>query len=305
LQEKKRTGAGAEDIMKIGLAGINTGPFSEPGLFSQLARDAEQLGFESIWTFEHIVVPSKHAPYPGTPDGQVPGGDRHPYAEPLIQLGYAAALTEKIKLATGVLLLPLHHPLYLAKQIATLDRLSGGRVMIGVSNGWMKDEFDALGVDFSQRGIRAEESILAMKALWRTGEASFAGTKIRFPEMISYPQPAQKDRIPIHVGGISPVAARRAGRIADGYMPLVPDLQRLDELVGIARDEARKRQRNPDAIEITTTARPPTLDFVKQAQDHGVSRVNFGLRDVESKPDVRSELRAKIEKIANEIIAKI
>lgn len=283
--------------MKIGLSGANVGPFVRPALIAQFARDAEQFGFESIWTIEHIVVPKVHAPYHATPDGQVPGGDNLPINEPLMQLSYAAAVTTKLKLATGVLLLPLHHPLYLAKQVATLDQLSNGRAIIGISNAWMQAEFDVLGVEFSKRGIRSEESILAMRALWREGHASFNGTKISFPEVLSYPQPVQREGVPIHIGGYTPAAARRAGRVGDGFFPIGGDTKAL---IATMREEARQHGRNPDAIEVTLIAAEATLDAVKAAQDLGAQRVVLRAPAFEPEP-----LRQGMEKLADEIIAKI
>ena len=152
--------------MKAGIIFANSGPFSRPELFGQLARGAEELGFDSIWTVEHVVVPQPHMPYPGSKDGQMPGGDEVPIPDPLIPLAYAAAITSKIKLATGIVILPQRHPLYLAKQLATIDVLSHGRMLLGIGSGWMKEEFDAVGVDFHARGALTDESIQALRALW-------------------------------------------------------------------------------------------------------------------------------------------
>src|SRR6202158_4305120 len=130
--------------MKTGIMFANSGPFARPDKFAALAREAEQFGFESIWTVEHVVIPQPHMPYPGSKDGQMPGGDDVPIPDPLIPLAYAAAITTKLKLSTGVIILPHLHPLSLAKQLATLDVLSKGRMMVGIGSGWMKEEFDSL-----------------------------------------------------------------------------------------------------------------------------------------------------------------
>jgi probable F420-dependent oxidoreductase len=285
--------------MKIGIGGVNAGPYGDPELVVRLAAGAEKLGFESIWTIEHIAVAKRHGPYPGTPDGQVPGGDTNPISEPLIHLAYAAAATSKLKLATGAILLPLHHPLYLAKQIATLDVLSHGRVMLGIANGWMKEEFGALGVDFHARGTRTDEAIAAMRALWRDSSASFHGRQFQFDEMISFPKPVQKDRIPIHIGGNTPVAQRRAGRVGDGYFPtnLIGGFGRLKEAIDLVRRTAREHGRDPDRIEITTIA-PASLDEMKAYRDAGVSRL------IMRAPEA-SQLRAELEKIADGVLAKL
>jgi probable F420-dependent oxidoreductase len=285
--------------MKIGLSGLNVGPFGRPEVVAQIARQAEEFGFESLDVIEHICVPVKHVPYPGTPDGQVPGGDRGPIAEPLGTLAYAAALTSKIRLITGVLLLPLHHPIYLAKQLATLDVLSGGRVICGISNGWCKEEYESLGVEWRVRGKRTDEAIAAMRALWSNEAASFHGKQFEFKEVYSFPKPEQKNGIPIMIGGYTPAAARRAARIGDGFFPLVPDNAKLKELIDLMRDEARKCGRNPDQLEVSTGA-APQLDAIKVLEDMGVSRVI--LRPPSMVP---AELSAGLEKIANEVIAKL
>src|SRR5271170_786909 len=189
--------------MKAGISFANSGPFSRPDLFAQLARDAEELGFESIWTVEHVIIPQPHMPYPGSRDGQMPGGDSVAIPDPLIPLAYAAAITKKIKLATGVVILPQHHPLYLAKQLASLDVLSHGRVILGIGSGWMKEEFESVDVDFHTRGARTDEAIQAMRALWSATPASFHGKHFHFHDVKSLPKPAQAAGVPIHVGGHS------------------------------------------------------------------------------------------------------
>src|SRR5215469_322089 len=151
--------------MKFGLMFVNSGPFSNHELLAHLARTAEQCGFESLWTVEHVVIPKDYvSPYPYSKSGKIPGGEDVAIPDPLLPLSYAAALTKTICLATGVVILPQRQPLYLAKEIATLDLLSGGRVMLGVGSGWLKEEFNALGLDFESRGARTDEAIQAMRA---------------------------------------------------------------------------------------------------------------------------------------------
>src|SRR6476660_6665715 len=153
--------------MKFGLMFANGGPFSEPGLAVGLAQLAEELGFESLWTVEHVVVPTAYASaYPYSPDGRMPGGEDVPIPDPLIWLAYVGGATSTIRLATGILILPQRNPVILAKELATLDRLSGGRVELGVGVGWLREEFDALGVPWERRGARTDEYVAAMRALW-------------------------------------------------------------------------------------------------------------------------------------------
>ncbi|HXZ87106.1 MAG TPA: LLM class F420-dependent oxidoreductase [Candidatus Binataceae bacterium] len=280
--------------MKIGIIFANSGKFSRPELFAELARDCEHLGFESIWTVEHVVVPQPHMPYPGSKDGQMPGGDDVPIPDPLIPLAYAAALTTKLKLSTGVIILPQRHPLYLAKQFATLDVLSKGRMMVGIGSGWMKEEFESVDVDYHARGARTDESIQAMRAVWREPVASFHGKHFHFHDVKSFPKPVQKDGIPIHVGGHSAAAARRAGKFGDGFFPTVTDPGKLKEIFSQVRAEAGKAGRNPDAIEFSAmgSAKP---DALKALQDVGVARVVFG--PPSSDP---VKLKGGLERIAND-----
>jgi probable F420-dependent oxidoreductase len=281
--------------MKLGISFANSGKFSRPELFAELARTCETLGFESIWTVEHVVIPQPHMPYPGSKDGKMPGGDEVPIPDPLIPLAYAAAITSRLKLSTGVIILPQRHPLYLAKQLATLDLLSNGRMMVGIGSGWMKEEFDSLQIPFKERGARTDESIQAMRALWSEPLASFHGKHFHFDDVNSYPKPVQKNGIPIHIGGHSLAAARRAGRHGDGFFPTVTNPEKLSELFDVAREEARKSGRDPDKIEFSTMAAPKP-DSVAALRDIGVGRII--LAPPSSDP---AKLRAGLEKIASDL----
>jgi probable F420-dependent oxidoreductase len=281
--------------MKLGISFANSGKFSQPELFAELVRDCETFGFESIWTVEHVVIPQPHMPYPGSRDGRMPGGDDVPIPDPLIPLAYAAALTSRIKLSTGVIILPQRHPLYLAKQLATLDLLSNGRMMVGIGSGWMKEEFDSLQIPFNVRGARTDESIQAIRELWNEPVAGFHGKHFHFHDVKSYPKPLQKGGIPIHIGGHSAAAARRAGRYGDGFFPTLTEPQKLTELFNLTRAEAKKAGRNPDAIEFSAMAAPKP-DSVKAIRDVGVTRVVMA--PPSSDPD---RLRAGLEKIATDL----
>src|SRR6202158_1770804 len=153
--------------MKIGLMFGNTGPFSQPEMLAHLAVTAEKCGVESLWTLAPVVIrQGDQSPYPYSKSGKIPGGEDVPLPDPLLPLSYIAAITTKVKLATGVMILPQRHPLYVAKEIATLDLLSHGRTILGIGSGWLKEEFDALGLDFHQRGARTDEAVKAMRSLW-------------------------------------------------------------------------------------------------------------------------------------------
>lgn len=257
--------------MKFGI--VDQGSGSDGEAVQAFASLAETVGFESIWVPEHVVVPKHYtSAYPYSEDGHSPPG-MEDMPDPLMWLSYAAAVTTKIKLATGILILPQRHPLYVAKEVATLDRLSGGRVILGVGIGWLKEEFEALEVPWKRRAKRLEESVSALRSLWADGTSEFAGEFYQWQALESRPKPIQADRVPIVCGGQVPAAARRAARFGDGYYPVSGT--NLPELLDALHDECRQIGRDPAEIEITTTCRP-SADEVKLLADQGVGRVIFG-----------------------------
>lgn len=263
--------------MKFGIAFANTGPFVQPEAATAFAQAAEQAGFESIWTVEHVVVPAGYqSTYPYDPSGKMPGGEDSPIPDPLIWLTYVAAATASIRLATGILILPQRNPVVLAKELATLDSLSQGRVHLGIGVGWLEEEFDAIGVPFAARGNRTDEYVAAMRALWTEEKASYHGDTVDFTDCISLPRPAQGS-IPVHVGGHTEIAARRAGRLGDGFFPGKGDHQVIERLFRLARDTATENGRDPAAIEMTTGGNGAVggraLDEVKALADIGTDRV--------------------------------
>jgi probable F420-dependent oxidoreductase len=167
--------------MDFGLVFTNVGRFAHPDGARAVAHAAEQAGFESLWTVEHVVVPVGYeSEYPYDKSGKMPGPEESEIPDPLIWLAYVAAHTSTIKLGTGILILPQRNPLVVAKEIATLDRMSGGRVLLGVGVGWLQEEFDAIGVPFAGRGKRTDEYIAALRALWGLGPATFDGDTVWF-----------------------------------------------------------------------------------------------------------------------------
>lgn len=234
--------------MKFGLVFGNMGRFTERGGPAELAQAAEAAGFDSIWAVDHPLFPEEFdSAYPYTRDGKMPLSTDAALPDPLIWLAQAAAATERIRIGTGVLILPLRNPLVLAKELATLDVLSGGRVDLGMGVGWLREEFEAVGVPFGRRGARAEEYVAAMRSLWTDEPASHDGEFVSFSRVRSNPKPVQVP-IPVHVGGSSRAAAERAGRIGDGFFPLAG---RTAQLVDIARQTAAAAGRDPAALEVT------------------------------------------------------
>ena len=221
----------------------------DPDLLVAHARHAEACGFEALYLPEHIVL------YPGAMLGPNEIPPTLPIADPLDCLSYVAAATTRILLGTAVLLLPYHHPVILAKRLATIDALSKGRMRrLTIGLGTLPPEAESVGVDFRRRGRRADEAIDVLRLLWSGGEdgVSFHGEFFRFENLCSYPKPYGATALPIHIGGSSAAAARRAGRRGEGYFPggaLMPD-ERARQWE-IARSEAVDAGRDPDALEYT------------------------------------------------------
>lgn len=288
--------------MKFGLIFANVGPFGLPEHARNLARSAEACGFESLWTVEHVVVPAGYeSPYPYAASGKMPGPEDAAIPDPLVWLAYVAAATERIRLATGILILPQRHPGYLAKEIATLDQLSGGRVTLGVGIGWLREEFEALGIPFEERGARTDEICAALRTLWKPGGAQpFEGRFHRWAPLHSNPKPVQPGGPPIVVGGHSKAAARRAARVGDGWFPVRFDEASFGSLVDELRAECARIGRDPKQIEITTGFPKTDLDTVKRARDLGISRL------VIAPPAFDPEgVRRGLETFANEVISRV
>jgi probable F420-dependent oxidoreductase len=259
--------------MKFGLMYANAGPFAYPEMLGHLATTAERTGIESMWTIEHVVIPVGYqSTYPYDPSGKIPAPEQMPMPDPLISLAYAAAVTTTLRLATGILILPQRHPLYVAKEVATLDVLSHGRVILGIGVGWLEEEFDALGIPFEERAGRTAESVRALRSLWKDDPEPFEGRYFHWGKLECHPKPVQKPGVPIVVGGHTELAARRAARYGDGFFPGVTDEDKLVQLLGIMREECKKVGRDPRTIEVTSGRATPDADNVRRLEELGVSR---------------------------------
>ena len=237
--------------MKLGLAFANTGPFAEADGVVEMAVAAEQAGIESLWTVEHVIWPSSYdSEYPYSPTGKMPGDKTSPIPDPLVWLSFAAAHTTTLRLGTGIVILPERNPLVFAKEVATLDRLSKGRLQLGIGVGWLEEEFDALGISWARRGARTDEYVHAMRALWASDDASYDGEFVSFENVSSNPKP-DTGSVPIVIGGHSVAAAKRAGRLGDGFFPGKGSIAELTEMIDIVHQSAAEHDRDPDAIEIT------------------------------------------------------
>ena len=192
---------------------------------ADVARAAEGLGFGSLWVGEHVVMPVEYERvYPASESGEAPEFAKL-IASPIVSLARAAAVTERLRLGTGVSLLPLREPISLAKDIATLDRDSGGRFLFGVGAGWMREETEILGGDFDRRWRQIADAVQAMKSLWRDDVAEHAGEYVRFPKVQLHPKPAQRPHPPVLLGGASPRVYARVAEWAEGWIPGVESVE--------------------------------------------------------------------------------
>jgi probable F420-dependent oxidoreductase len=251
----------------------------DPAFVRSFCAAVEAEGLESIWTVEHVVVPADYSSrYPYAETGRMPLDGNDPIPDPLEWLAFAAGLTTSVKLGTAILILPEHNPVHLAKRLATIDALSGGRMILGIGVGWMKEESEAVGVPFAERGARTDEYVAALRTLWRDDVATFEGRWVQFTGVRSRPQPVQAHGVPIMVGGHSPASARRAGALGDGFYPLGVDAAELERLLGIMTDAAQAAGRDPSLIEITTGA-PSDQETAERFASLGVARFILSARD--------------------------
>jgi len=283
--------------MKFGIIFGNVLFTDGPGA-AALATAADDLGYESIWTVEHVAVPKDYqSPYPYSPTGKMGGPDDMSIPDPFTWLTYIAAVTTNIKLATGVAILPQRNVIYTAKELATLDQLSGGRVILGAGAGWMKEEFDVLGVPFEDRGKRMDEYIAALRVIWGDESPTFHGEFVDFTDTYVRPQPVNKS-IPIHIGGHTDRAARRAGEIGDGFFPGAQG-DVLAHSIEHMRRCADKAGRDPDAIEVTAGGAMDPAG-VEALAKLGVSRVVVPPLAMD-----KDGIRAALEGFAENVMAKV
>ncbi|OBG46517.1 LLM class F420-dependent oxidoreductase [Mycobacterium alsense] len=233
--------------MRLGLHALGIGAGADRAVIDAVASTADAHGFATLWAGEHVVMVDRPASrYPYSDDGAIAVPAQADWLDPMITLSFAAAASTRIGLATGVLLLPEHNPVVVAKQAASLDRLSGGRLTLGVGVGWSQDEFDALGVPFAHRAARTAEYVAAMRTLWRDDVASFDGRFVAFEAIRVNPKPVRDRRIPIVLGGNSDAALRRVAAWGDGWYGFNLDgvaavRERIDTLERLCAESGRER----------------------------------------------------------------
>ena len=249
----------------------------------ELARAVESRGFESLWVPEHPALPVN-------PKTQFPGGGEippvyHQMADQIVALSMAASVTKNLKLATGITLVPEHEPIALAKQIATLDTYSNGRVMFGIGAGWLREESELFGVDFPHRWTQTAEMVAAMRKLWTEDQSSFEGKYVKFPPIRSFPKPAQNSGPPVLIGSLDKNALKRVAKWADGWCPIRLNAPAFKERIDELKRECAAVGRDFAKLDITIMGgimgdRAKVQDGLKEFAAAGAHRFVAGLGDL-------------------------
>lgn len=263
-----------------------------------IAEKAEALGFESLWCAEHPIVPvHSESRFPASEDGVIPESYSH-FVDPFVALARASGVTKRIKLGTGITLVPERNPLLLAKEVSTLDLFSGGRFLFGIGTGWLREETEIMGGDFDHRWTQAAEAVAVMKKLWTQEEAAHEGRYYNFPAVKSYPKPLQKPHPPVLLGGMAPNVLKRIVRYADGWLPnrISPEDLRVKRAELDRRAEAAGR--DPASLTISVHGQPDDRELAKAYIEAGAHRVI--IRAQPTKSD--SELMWQLGDIARKLL---
>src|SRR5262245_14297825 len=284
--------------MKIGLIPVNIGVETVQQIIG-VAQLAESVGFESVWTFEHVIVPLDYqSKYPYNASGKMGAAPETNFFDPLIALTAVAVNTKKIRLGTGVNILSQTNPLLLAKQTASLDRISGGRFMLGVGIGWLEEEFLAMGVPFERRGARFDDYVEGMRKVWSGNVVEHDSDFLNWHGFKSYPLPVQKP-MPVIIGGAKGKIFERIAKHGDGWFAPIPDPTELGKALAELRDVCKQVGRNYADIEITTMWAPEMgLDALKRLEELGVARVTTFAAATGDPVEA-------IKKIGTDVIAKL
>lgn len=260
--------------MRVGLHALGIGDGARAEIIRAVAQAAEAHGFARLWTGEHVVlVDTPVSRYPYSDDGRLAVPTDADWLDPLLTLSFAAAATERIGLATGVLLLPEHNPVVVAKQAATLDVLSAGRVTLGIGIGWSADEFAALGIPFTGRGRRAEEYLAAMRTLWLEDVATFEGEFTRFNAIRLNPKPVRDRQLPVVMGGNGNAALRRAATIADGWYGFNLSAAEAIERVSVLAEHCAEHDRPIEALTVAVALTDGSPELLPELARAGVTEM--------------------------------
>jgi probable F420-dependent oxidoreductase len=252
---------------------------TQPSTIAAIAHKAEELGFESLWIPEHILLPVNYkSPYPYSSTGRMPAPPESPLHDPMLVLAYVAAITTKIRLATGIYVLPIRNPFTTAKAVASLDVLSAGRFILGVGIGWLEEEFEGVGSNFKDRALRSREYIELLKELWSSDDPVYHGKTVSIEGFRMNPKPVQKPHPPFVFGGSTEPSLRRTARLGDGWYGIGETLEETERVITRLRVHEQEQHRSKP-LELTVAPRfggPITVDQVKRLRDLGVERVLLG-----------------------------
>ena len=255
-----------------------------------MAKKAEELGFESFFCAEHPCLPvHSTSRFAGSADGVIPETYAH-FVDPFVALARASGTTTRIKLATGIVLVPERHPILLAKEVATLDLFSGGRFLFGIGAGWLKEETELMGGDFAHRWTQTRESVLAMKELWTKADASFDGRYYKFPAVKSNPKPAQKPHPPVLLGGGAKNVLQRVVAWGDGWLPNRVTPAEVRESRAALDRLAKDAGRDPSKLTISVFGQLPDRDLIQRYLDAGAHRVIVRPESVKTDADMAAQL---------------
>lgn len=280
--------------MKLGFFGVNMGSLANPVASVRAAKLAEAAGYESVWVGEHVVLPE-----PRTPES--PLASKHPMLDPLATLAHLAAVTTRIRLGTGIVILPQRNPVVLAKELTTVDVLSGGRLIFGVGAGYLKPEFDAIGVPFAERGARTDEYLDAIRALWTMPQPQFAGRFVNFAGIDAQPRAVQQPHPPILIGGWTEAAFRRACLRGNGWYGYNMDVATATRHI-VSLKAMLGRVDRPSALgRLEVSITPPTRAPLDRAtaeayRELGVDRLNVMIAAREA-DTVHREIEATAERL--------
>jgi len=277
--------------MRYGVILTGVGPMADPERLLRPARRADQLGFHSLWLFEHVAFPTRVS----EAYGKLSFTAEMPFLEPVTTLSYIAAETRQIRLGTGILLLALRHPLHVAKAMATLDVLSKGRAICGVGLGWLAEEFDALGIPFRERVGRVREGVDVLRKIWADGKLAHRGRYYSFPEVTSYPVPIQRGGPPIWFGGTADNALKRAAELGDGWLGRSGRPDNVRRWITILRQRVQELRKENFVVAVSASPEI-TRDEAAQFEQMGANQINLTFMSGEAE-----EIERKMEAAAQRL----
>lgn len=284
--------------MKFAIFIMQTSPSGLAGV----ARKAEELGFESLWIPEHIILPIEYkSPYPYGSTGRMPAPPDTPLHDPMLALAYVAGITSRIRIATGVFVLPLRNAFATAKAVASLDVLSGGRFMFGIGIGWLAEEFEAVGYSFKDRAARTREYVALMKELWTRTDPVFEGKTVRLKGFKFMPKPVQQPHPPLIFGGHTEPSLKRVAQLGDGWYGIAENIEQIASVIKRLREHERQQNRTKP-LELTLAPRlggPLKVDDVRRFAAMGVERLI-----VATDANARDAI-AGMEKLRDDVMSKV